>query len=126
MAEWVTAADVATWANVSESDFGGLAQAVAAARGFVEEKRSDLPWQNVALPEGDPDRFVPSDRIRLGACMLAWRLVQRKGSALGTVTSFDGQAGQILRYDPDIQQLLGIGREGGFLFSAARPPVVTT
>lgn len=122
MAEWVTPAQVAVWANTSESDHPGLGQAVKAARAWVERKRSDLDWAGAELPEGDPARWWPSDDLVLGACMLAWRWYQRYAQPNGMAGYPEMASGGILRHDPDIAQLLGIGWSGAFVFAAARPP----
>lgn len=112
MATWLTTADVAQWAQTSEADATGLAAAVDAAAAWVQQKRSDLDWSS-------PD--APGKAVKLGATMLAWRWYQRYSSSLGVTGYPDMASGGILRYDPDIAQLLGIGSSGAFVFAAARP-----
>jgi hypothetical protein len=47
-------------------------------------------------------------------------LYERRGSLMGVAASSGYEAaGQILRYDPDIEQLLGIGKSRPFGFGAA-------
>lgn len=117
VASWVTPADVALWANTSESDQPNLAAAVDAAAAWVERKRDDLPW----TPPGDPVPFVPGADVLLGTCMLAWRWYQRHATPGGIPGLPDG--GALLVDDPDIARLLGIGRGGPFVFGAGRRPV---
>lgn len=112
MAEWLIAADLLAYApDLEGSDEGALGDCCAAAAAYVERKRSDLDYSDKAK--------VPAD-VRLGSLMLAFRLWQRKRSPLGTIgspTELGGSA-QIVRYDPDIARLLGIGSEGPFAFGA--------
>lgn len=107
--------------DVDQPAFGG---ALDAACAVVERKRSDL-WTDPD-PEDDEDAplFVADAAIRLGTAMLAHRLYARRSAPLGAAQFTEFGAGTILRYDPDIGRLLGIGTEGGFNFGAASCPVV--
>jgi hypothetical protein len=98
--------------EVSGND--ALTAATAAAVAFVERVRSDLHTGQAELP------FDASDDVKHGAAMLAARLYERRGSLMGVAASSGYEAaGQILRYDPDIEQLLGIGKSRPFGFGAA-------
>lgn len=99
--------------DVDEPTFTG---ALDAACTKVEEKRSDLK---------DGSAFAADAAIKLGTAMLAHRLYARRGSPLGAAQFTEFGAGTILRYDPDIGRLLGLGTEGKFNFGAAgyTPPV---
>jgi hypothetical protein len=68
--------------------------------------------------------FQPTARVRLGATMLANRWYQRRSSPLGIAGYAEMGGAGILRYDPDIARLLGIGTDGGaFVFGAPTTPV---
>lgn len=117
MADWIDAGYVAAHADVRgvDADSTPLANAVAAAAAYVEGARPDLDWTD--------DDFAPSPAIKLGTAMLAWRLYQRRAAPLGVTTSSTGEPVEILRDDPDIARLLGIGSQSGrFVFGA--PTVV--
>lgn len=104
--------------SVDPNSFEG---ALDAACALVERKRPDL-W--VEVPAEDPEDppvvvFAADAAIRLGAAMLTHRLWERRSSPLGAAQFTEFGAGAILRYDPDIGRLLGIGTEGTFNFGAA-------
>lgn len=91
-----------------------LASATAAAVAFVERQRADLHTGQAGTP------FAATADIEHGTAMLAARLYERRGSVLGVAASAGYEAaGQILRYDPDIEQLLGIGKSRPFGFGSA-------
>jgi hypothetical protein len=118
--DWLTPAAVASYGGVDTVNGNtALEDATAGAAAFVEDKRPDLFV-------GDPAVFTPSARVVLGAKMLAARLYERRGTLLG-VAGFVGyeQAASILRYDPDIEQLLQIGRATPFGFGAGPVDEVT-
>lgn len=118
MAAWLTPAMVAGYGGVDSVEGNQpLIDATGGAAAFVEDKRPDLFVQGED-PDVDPV-FTPTDRVILGAKMLANRFYERRGTMLG-VAGFAGyeQAAQILRYDPDIEQLLQIGRATPFGFGA--------
>lgn len=115
MVAWLTVEDVAAAGNISAANVTGnaaLASATAAAVAFVERQRRDLATGQ------EPAFDAPAD-VKHGAAMLAARLYERRGALLGVTASagFEGAA-EILRYDPDIEQLLGIGRYRPFGFGA--------
>ena len=68
--------------------------------------------------------FEPTKSVKLGAAYLAWRLYARRTSPLGVLGFTDDGAAGILREDPDIAKLLGIGRRGRFTVGGTGPPVV--
>lgn len=121
MAEWLTSAAVASFAQIDDQADDALADAVAAAAAFVERVRPEF-----ATPaEGEtPAGYAPPDDVKLGAILLASRLFARRGTALG-VAGFADYAGAtpILRFDPDIEQMLRIGRHRPFDFGAPPLPV---
>lgn len=86
---------------------------VDAARAWVEKKRPDLLT-------GDPAVFTPGADVKLGTAMYALRLYQRRTSPLGVSQNTEFGGSDILRQDPDIAKLLGIGAEGPPVFGGAR------
>ena len=110
---WIDAAYVAAHADVvgaSPSEVP-LGNATAAAAAYVQRVRADLPWDAAGWS-------VPAD-IKLGTAMLAWRLYERRAAPLGIATSSTGDPVEILREDPDIARLLGVGSAAGrFVFGA--------
>lgn len=84
-------------------------------RDHVEDRRPDL-YVAAPVPE-DPPVFTPSDRVRGGAALLAFRLYSRREAPLGVRGIKD-----ILLEDPDIGRMLGIGRHRRFRFGAPRDP----
>lgn len=109
-----TPAAVAAFGQV-DSVTQPLTDATNAAVAFVEEKRADL-----ATGQEDPP-FDADAKIVLGTMMLALRWYERRGSILGVAgyAQFDGGSSPLLRVDPDIEQLLGIGRQTKFGFGSA-------
>lgn len=108
--ESVAAAGGMTPPAVGTPDHMALTMAVAATEAYVSRRRPDID-------EG----AVPAD-VLLGGAMLAQRYYQRRNSPLGTVGSPDMGLTAILRTDPDICDLLGIGRGAGFAFSSGSRP----
>lgn len=98
---WLPIADVA--AHVARQGPPGddvtLEAARVGAAAYVERVRPDLDWS------GD----APAD-VKLGALILAARFYARKGSPMGVATFAEFGAAQIVRLDPDVERLLGIGR----------------
>lgn len=124
MAAWLTAATAAGLVELTLADpAADLAWVgdVDAAAEYVESKRKDLF-------AGDPPVFVAGAMIKLGTAMLANRLYARRRAALGGANSAEFGSPEMLRQDPDIAKLLGIGIEGAFVFGAAGyvPPEVVT
>jgi len=126
MAEWLTDSQARALIGLEpgetsdETAFGG---ALEAARDWVEKKRSDLftAGDPLADPPVEPE-FQADGAIKLGTAMLAHRWYQRRSSPLGAA-QYSELGATILRYDPDIAKLLGIGTDGKFMFGAAVPVV---
>ena len=81
-----------------------------AVRSFVESI-PDLPTVTVT----DPDTLEPVTRwakkVELGAVMLAARLVRRRNSPQGVAAfTAEGGAAYVSRTDPDVAQMLRIGK----------------
>jgi hypothetical protein len=103
------------------TDDAALVLAANAAAEYVEELRPEL-FLPGELPE-DPAVFTPTHRVKLAAAMLAHRWYSRRSSPLGVAGYGELGSAGILRYDPDIARLLGIGSESGrFVFGAPTVP----
>lgn len=117
MSGWLTPAAVVAHVQVKgvTSSTVPLVNACAAAEAWVEgTARRDLPWAEVG--------YQPPADVRLGALMLAWRWYERRTSPLGVVQSASGDPVEMLRNDPDIARLLGVGRSARFVFGAGTLP----
>lgn len=105
---WLPAQAVAD--TMGRSLAGGTPQdlenARKAAAAWVEDQRRDLVWLDAAMADVPP-------QVWLGAVLLTNRLLARRGSPQG-VAEFSGEFGPaaILRTDPDVEKLLGLGRYG--------------
>lgn len=111
--DWLPAADVLAYlkvADTSENAAAVLAARSAAVR-VVERERTDLTLDTLPAPLTDAAKAAIGD-IRLGALLLIGRLYARKGTPEGIATFGELGAAMILRSDPDIGMLLGIGRHG--------------
>lgn len=86
---------------------------VDAACAWVERRRPDLLV-------GAPAVFTPDAAVKLGTAMYALRLYTRRTSPLGVSQNTEWGGSDILRQDPDIAKLLGIGADGPPLFGGAR------
>lgn len=100
-------------------DAGALQLCCDAARSFVEENRADLWVSDGAEPP--VSTYTPTAAVIHGAAMYAYRLYHRRKSPLGILGTTDVGPAGILRDDPDIARLLGIGRSRKFRFGGARP-----
>lgn len=113
MSAWLTVPQALALIELESGDTNenGFKGALDAACEYVEGKRAELLI-------GDPPVFTPGPTVKLGTAMLANRWYQRRGSPLGAAQYSEFGGGTILRYDPDIAKLLGIGTDGGFIFGA--------
>lgn len=131
MAGWLTSSVVKAALGASLSadieegegeDPGPLDKAADAAQLYVERMRKDLFVP--AEDEEDPDVFTPGADVIHGGALLAYRFYSRRNNPLGVLGFTDDGASGILRDDPDIARLLGIGvHGGGFVFGAPSLPV---
>ena len=99
-AEWLPAAEFAAWLNDDEAAVETLRLEIA---DYVEDRRRDLL---------DPvtGTFAATPRIVLAAKLMGARLKARKGSPAGVVTFAEFGPAEVLRYDPDLERMLGVGR----------------
>jgi hypothetical protein len=122
---WLTPAVVRQWSGKRQGDVtdtAALQLAANAAAEYVEGVKADL---FVAVdPLADPIVYVftPTATVLLAAAMLAHRWYSRRASPLGVAGYADLGSAGILRYDPDIGKLLGLGTEGPFVFGAPSTP----
>lgn len=118
MASWLDAATVGAvlGTDLAESiDNTAMQEFCDAVRAYVEPRRQDL------LNGAVPPVFTPTADVRVGAALMAYRLYTRRTSPLGVTGGTEDTPAGILRHDPDIARLLGIGPEGKFVFGAGVP-----
>ena len=111
--DWLPADDVLAYLKVaagSENAAAVLAARLAAVR-LVERERGDLALDTLPDPTA-PETVAALGDVRAGALLLVGRLYARKGTPEGIATFGELGAAMILRSDPDIGMLLGIGRHG--------------
>lgn len=118
MAEWLTAGQAAALVDSSAApDAVDWVGAVDAAVDYVsgpEGKRRDL-WSTDPVPV-----FLATATIKYGTALLAARWYARQGTPMGVSQNVEFGGTEILRQDPDIAKLLGIGSEGKPVFGGAR------
>lgn len=93
----IVAADVTAWSKEPASP--NLDRIVAAVNAYVGRLRVVAD-----VPEGEP---WPAE-VKLGAVMLAARLMKRRNSPNGIEAATDMNVTYTARYDADISRLLGI------------------
>lgn len=83
-----------------------------AACAVIERVRPDLLVGTDTDADGIVDTwtFTPGDDVVQGALLLIGRLYARKGTPAGIATFGELGASTILRTDPDVQLLVGLGR----------------
>jgi hypothetical protein len=114
MTEWLSAGQAAALTNTSAApDAVDWVAAVAASCEYVEGKRADLFI-------GTPGVFTPGPLIIYGTAMLSNRWYTRMRSPMGASQNVEFGGSEILRQDPDIAKMLGIGTEGKPVFGGAR------
>lgn len=110
MATWPpTVADVKVDAGIDAADTRDderLSLVLDAAVAFVQRVRPDYNYT------GDPldDRAAPGADVRLGTMRLAYRWHVRRRSPDGLVAMAELGSARVPGFDPDIEQLLRIGR----------------
>ena len=122
MPGWLKPEDVVAHANVGGATPGAIPikNAAAAAESWIEtEARADLDWPTDGTEAQLEAHPVPAN-IKLGGLMLAWRWYTRRNNPLGSLTSTTGDPIEMLREDPDIAKLLGVGSAGAFIFGSTR------
>lgn len=105
---WPPLAETLAWLKITAespaAEVVGLV--VDAAAGYVVEHRPSL----FPVPPAEPLTEAPSDNVGLGTVLLAARLYSRAGSPTGIAAFAEFGPASILRLDPDIERLLGLGR----------------
>jgi hypothetical protein len=104
---WITSADVAVTMgrSLAEGTPEDLDNARKAAAEFVEGRRRDLVWLDATKTD------VPAD-VWLGTVLLVNRYLARRGSPTGVAEFGDFGPAAVVRTDPDVERLLGLGRYG--------------
>lgn len=83
-----------------------------AAAAYVERTRPDLLKGYDDNGDGTIDRYVyePTRDVAHAGLLLAARLFARRGTPQGLASFGEFGPGAILRLDPDVERLLGVGR----------------
>lgn len=82
-----------------------LEAARRAAAEWVEDHRRDLVWLDATEADVPPT-------VWMGAVLLTNRILSRRGSPQGLAELGEFGPAAIIRSDPDVERLLGIGRYG--------------
>lgn len=69
-------------------------------------------WVQRKLGVQDASTWQPTADVRQGAVLLCARLWSRRGTPAGLASFAEFGATAILRLDPDVERLLGLGRYG--------------
>lgn len=102
-----TVADVKEDADIPvDTDDDRLAMTVAAAVAFVQDKRKRFNYTG----DVQSDLPAPTDDLWLGTVRLAGRWHTRRRSSAGQIYGGDGASDTVPYVDPDIAQMLGIGK----------------
>lgn len=111
-APWLPIADVLDQLGVDVTDDAKVAsieRTRKAAAALVERARPDLVTRDAAAETGWT--FVPSDAAIVdGAVLLTARLFARRSSPAGLASFGEFGPAAVLRFDPDIERLIGVGR----------------
>lgn len=108
---WLPIGLVADWLQL-DAAAPVTVQVRDAAADYCQDKRPDL-WVDLI----DPDtllvvgrEFVATPKVVQAGILAAGRLYARKGSPAGLASFGEFGAAEVLRLDPDVDRLLGIGR----------------
>lgn len=100
---WLPVDRVEEWLGATVAEAPAIEHARTAAADWCEQQRRDV----FTVPAGAT--LVVPERIVQAGVLAAARLFSRKGSPAGLV-SYGEFAADILRLDPDVSRLLGVGR----------------
>ena len=105
-ADWLPLADVLAWLKLTEATENAARADLCrkAAAKAIERHRPELA-------DLEPGAEADADVVE-GAVLLTARLYARNGTPVGVATFGELGAATILRSDPDIAMLCGIGRFG--------------
>lgn len=108
---WLTSDAVSGWVGIeSSSKSAAVELARCAAADWVQDQRPDL-WVTSTVDGVEVRTYTPTDRVILGALLATARLLSREGNPAGLV-NYGEFAGAVLRNDPDVATMLGIGAYG--------------
>lgn len=117
MHDWLPAATVQAWLQVDAGDaarVGVVETCRNAAASWCEEQRPDLFADVVTTnPDGTTTTTpapAPSDSVVMAGVLASARLYARRSSPAGLASYGEFGAAEVLRLDPDVSRLLGVGR----------------
>jgi len=110
--DWLPLARVAAWLQLPEAD--PVVELLRdAAADYCQAKRPDLYVDELDEAGAVIGRtFVATPRIVQAGTLAAGRLYARKGSPAGLASFGEFGAAEVLRIDPDVDRMLGVGRFG--------------
>lgn len=103
---WLPLELAAAWCKVDE-DHPLIEQVRRAAADHCEDQRRDLLRTD---PDTAAVTFTATDRVVQAGLLATARLLARQSSPTGQVSYGEFGAADILRLDPDVSRLLGVGR----------------
>lgn len=108
---WLPTDRVHRWLKLTDTDDADLLALVEdcrqAAGDYCERQRPDL---YAPATETTPARFAATPSVVQAGVLSAARLYARIGSPAGLAAYAEIGAAEILRIDPDVTRLLGVGR----------------
>lgn len=106
---WLPLADVLSYLGLpaDSSEAPAVDRSRLAATAYVERQRADLLLYDV---DGVPVDYEPTPDVLAGAMLLAARLHARKSSPTGLASYGEFGPAAVLRFDPDLERLLAVGR----------------
>lgn len=105
---WLLLADVTALPGVDPSDTAAVDLARLAAAAWVEQARSDL--LGVVGLDDLTASYFPTPDVYQAAVLLTGRIYARRTSPTGLASYGEFGPAAVLRFDPDIERLLGLGR----------------
>lgn len=76
-----------------------------------QEVNGDLSWDDLEDPSADWS-YSPTSDVFYAALLITARLYARKGSPTGIASYGEFGPAAVLRFDPDVERLLMVGRYG--------------
>lgn len=108
---WLPLPAVLSWLGMRSDDAGAEAVELArqAAADYLETQRPDLRVADVQL-DGTAAPFAATPAVVQAGVLAAARLYARRGSPAGLASFGEFGAAEVLRLDPDVARLAGLGR----------------
>jgi hypothetical protein len=111
LSSWLPLERVLAWLQLRpEDDQAGVVELCRqAAADYLEQQRPDLATDQLQL-DGTPAPFAATPALVQAGVLAAARLYARRGSPAGLASFGEFGAAEVLRLDPDVARLAGLGR----------------